>query len=137
MPKIGAQFEFNSAQPNFKRDQYETVEAMRAVRLEDVDRGHISYCKETKRHYAFDRDGQHTVDPILGLWSKFDDGRMDPMSLGEYHRLDELEPRLYFIVDSKGILQRIYYGSFLLGKKAADGESISVGFPMPIPFIFA
>jgi hypothetical protein len=62
---------------------------------------------------------------------------MDPMSLGEYHRLDELEPRLYFIVDSKGVLQRIYYGSFLLGKKAADGESISVGFPMPIPFIFA
>ena len=60
MPQIKDSFILNSNVPNFTRDSFDTWEDMILVDPDNIDKGHISYCKETKKHYIF-----HNEDDVL------------------------------------------------------------------------
>lgn len=134
MPKIGAGFDLQSSQPNFKRDQFNSISEMRDCTLKDIDQGHVSYCNETKRHYVFNKDGKNINDPTTGFWSLWSGSPTEPISMMQYLSMEH-DNILYFITDSHDVLTRIYYGNTLIARKADSGEMMSVGFPMPIPFI--
>ena len=53
MPQISSNFILRSKLPNFERDAFDTYNSMIAVNSDWMDEGHISYCKETKKHYIF------------------------------------------------------------------------------------
>ena len=67
MPKLGSQIIFNSKKANFARDHFDTLAAMRAVDTRYIDKGHISYCKETDKHYTF-QDTDVSYDSTTGYW---------------------------------------------------------------------
>ena len=51
--QINNNFDYKGNQPNFERDQFETLELMRSADERSFDNGHISYCIETDEHYVF------------------------------------------------------------------------------------
>ena len=53
MPQIKSTFILRSKAPNFERDSFETLLSMRNVNPGWMDEGHISYCRETRKHYVF------------------------------------------------------------------------------------
>lgn len=57
-----------SRKPNFDRDQFETLEAMRSVRDSYMDDGHIAFCIEDGTTYRFRHSNQ--FDPSTGKWRK-------------------------------------------------------------------
>lgn len=63
-------------------------------------------------------------------------GIMPPMTFNEYDEIEEKEYSLYFIVNTIGELDRVYYKGTLIARKRTDGESISLGFPIVLPIIF-
>lgn len=67
MPKIGANFQFNSADPNFSRDSYATLASMAAVTI--IDDGHLAYCQEDGNTYKF--NSANEIDPTTGQWRLF------------------------------------------------------------------
>jgi hypothetical protein len=46
-------FNYGGKKPNFVRDQFETIKAMNEYPADYIDEGHISYCKEDKKHYKW------------------------------------------------------------------------------------
>ena len=66
---IGDNFNYSGRKPNFSRDSYETLAALRAVRDSDVDDGHLAYCAEDRRTYKF--GSFNTVDSRMGKWRVF------------------------------------------------------------------
>lgn len=53
MPQISSNFILRSKSPNFERDCFATWDEMKSVNSAWMDEGHISYCKETRKHYVF------------------------------------------------------------------------------------
>ena len=47
--KIGANLDFRGKDPNFARDQFETLSEMKSISDNAIDEGHISYCKDRPR----------------------------------------------------------------------------------------
>ena len=64
--QIGVNFEYKGKLSNFARDSFETLTDMRNVLDNDIDKGHISYCVETGKHYTFNRN--NAIDVITGKW---------------------------------------------------------------------
>lgn len=64
MPKIGANFVFDSTSPNFERDRFDTLAEMKAYNI--IDDGHQSYCAETGNRYEFKSTNE--PDNTLGKW---------------------------------------------------------------------
>ena len=62
-------------------------------------------------------------------------GIMPPMTFNEYDAIEEKQSTLYFIVDDNGELTKIFYGTFLVARKGANGE-VAFGFPLVFPFVF-
>lgn len=56
MPQISSNFILRSKLPNFERDSFDTWNDMIAVDSAWMDEGHISYCKEKRKHYVFSSD---------------------------------------------------------------------------------
>ena len=76
MPQIGANFQFTSRQPNFERDQFDTVAHMADCRI--CDEGHKCYCLENQKTYEFtsvDSNGD-AIQPnqTTGYWHEFNSG---------------------------------------------------------------
>lgn len=69
MPKIGANFQFESREPNFERDSFKTLSEMKACTI--IDKGHKSYCQEDGKTYEFNQDNE--LDEITGMWRVFRD----------------------------------------------------------------
>lgn len=61
-----------------------------------------------------------------------------PMTQAEYNKLKKAGALKYMIysVYKNGELSRLYFGNTLIGKKAEEGEQISVGLPLVFPFVF-
>lgn len=57
-----------SRKPNFERDQFETLEAMRSVKDSQMDDGHIAFCIEDGTTYRFRHS--NAFDPSTGKWRK-------------------------------------------------------------------
>lgn len=65
---IGDNFNYQGQKPNFERDSFDTLESMVSYPETSIDDGHISYCKETKKHYIFNSSNKSTD---TGKWREF------------------------------------------------------------------
>lgn len=67
--KIGANFAYNGKLPNFERDSFETKAAMKAFNENNIDEGHLSYCKEDGNIYQY--KSANSIDATTGKWRIF------------------------------------------------------------------
>lgn len=65
---IGDNFNYQGQKPNFERDSFDTLESMTSYPETSIDNGHISYCKETKKHYIYNSSNESTN---TGKWREF------------------------------------------------------------------
>lgn len=69
MITIGSGFQFfGSTDPNFSRDKAATLADLKAVGVNDIDRGHIVFCDATGKHYVFRPTGSETLDDSTGYF---------------------------------------------------------------------
>lgn len=63
-------FSYQGAKPNFVRDQFDTLAAMKAFRESSLPpHGFITYCIETDKYYKFDIDNE--IDESTGKWKEY------------------------------------------------------------------
>lgn len=62
-------------------------------------------------------------------------GGCTQMTLSDFQKITPRN-KLYFILDSKGDLMRIYFGSTMIARKTDNGQ-VTIGFPARLPFLFA
>lgn len=67
--KIGANFAYNGKLSNFERDSFETKAAMKAFNENNIDEGHLSYCKEDGNIYQY--KSANSIDATTGKWRLF------------------------------------------------------------------
>lgn len=66
MIQVADNFNYRRKKPNFDRDSFDTLQDMKNYSENSLDDGHISYCKETNKHYKFNSNNQS--DPTTGKW---------------------------------------------------------------------
>lgn len=66
MIQVVDNFNYRGKKPNFDRDSFDTLYDMKNYSENSLDDGHISYCKETGKHYKFNSNNQS--DPTTGKW---------------------------------------------------------------------
>ena len=66
MIQVVDNFNYRGKKPNFDRDSFDTLQDMKNYSENSLDDGHISYCKETDKHYKFNSNNQS--DPTTGKW---------------------------------------------------------------------
>ena len=64
MIQVVDNFNYRGKKPNFDRDSFDTLQDMKNYSENSLDDGHISYCKETNKHYKFNSNNQS--DPTTG-----------------------------------------------------------------------
>lgn len=69
---IGDNFNYQGQKPNFERDSFDTIAAMKAYPETSLDDGHLSYCKEDGKRYEY--KSSNSVDPTIGKWREFESG---------------------------------------------------------------
>lgn len=72
MIQVADNFNYRGKKPNFDRDSFDTLQDMKNYSENSLDDGHISYCKETNKHYTL--IGTKTYDKFGNelTWSKSD-----------------------------------------------------------------
>lgn len=66
MIQVADNFNYRGKKPNFDRDSFDTLQDMKNYSENSLGDGHISYCKETNKHYKFNSNNQS--DPTTGKW---------------------------------------------------------------------
>lgn len=66
MIQVADNFNYRGKKPNFDRDSFDTLQDMKNYSENSLDDGHISYRKETNKHYKFNSNNQS--DPTTGKW---------------------------------------------------------------------
>ena len=66
MIQVADNFNYRGKKPNFDGDSFDTLQDMKNYSENSLDDGHISYCKETDKHYKFNSNNQS--DPTTGKW---------------------------------------------------------------------
>lgn len=66
MIQVADNFNYRGKKPNFDRDSFDTLQDMKNYSENSLDDGHISYCKETGKHYKFNSNNQS--DSTTGKW---------------------------------------------------------------------
>lgn len=66
MIQVADNFNYRGKKPNFDRGSFDTLQDMKNYSENSLDDGHISYCKETDKHYKFNSNNQS--DPTTGKW---------------------------------------------------------------------
>lgn len=66
MIQVADNFNYRGKKPNFDRDSFDTLQDMKNYSENSLDDSHISYCKETSKHYKFNSNNQS--DPTTGKW---------------------------------------------------------------------
>lgn len=111
MLTIGAGFKLSgTTDPNFSRDVADTLADLASVGLNDLDRGHIVFCKANGKYYSFDRDGSGTRSYLTGYFTEFSTGGGGETPSGipahvfltqsSYDALQEKDSEtLYFIIE--------------------------------------
>jgi len=74
--KIGDNFSYQGKKPNFDRDNFDTLAAMKAYPETSIDEGHISYCKEDGKNYQY--KSANSVNATTGKWREFKSGDSYP-----------------------------------------------------------
>ena len=76
--KVGDNFSYQGAKPNFERDTFATLSAMKSFPTTSIDEGHISLVLETGKRYKY--SASNTVDDTLGKWRLVVDTALDATS---------------------------------------------------------
>lgn len=66
MIQVADNFNYRGKKPNFDRDSFDTLYDTKNYSENSLDDGHISYCKETGKHYKFNSNNQS--DSTTGKW---------------------------------------------------------------------
>lgn len=78
---IGDNFSYNGKKPNFERDSFETLAALKAIAEANIDNGHIAYCAETNKHYIF--NDSNSDDATTGKWRVLESEFSDKVDISE------------------------------------------------------
>ena len=76
--KVGDNFSYKGQKPNFERDTFATLAAMKSFPTTSIDEGHISLCLEDGKRYKY--SASFSVDPTLGKWRRVIDSVLDASS---------------------------------------------------------
>lgn len=69
---LGANISYKGRLPLDDRNSFNTILDMVSFPESSLDEGHISYCKETDKHYKFNSDNE--TDSQTGKWREFNSG---------------------------------------------------------------
>ena len=121
MPQIGANFQFTSRQPNFERDQFDTIARMAACTV--CDEGHKCYCLENQKTYEFtsvDSNGD-AIEPneTTGYWHEFSSGGNGDVTGATIGSGTSAQN----VTKVGGVLQFPAYPTVPINKIKVDGES--------------
>lgn len=120
--KTGDNFLYRGKKPLDSRDTFDTILAMTTFNESSLDDGHISYVKETDKHYKF--NSANEVDMTLGKWREFN-GSGSSVSDGKV-KLDSTADAKYLneLLDDATI--KIDETSKRLVVKKIDGQTVTV-----------
>lgn len=121
-------FSYGGKKANFDRDQFTTLAEMRAYSPDFLDEGHISYCKEDKKHYKwtgteweeFQSGGGGGYEPPVGgipktdlaedvqiSLGKADTALQEHQSLAEYAKKSEVPTKTSQLTNDEGFLTEV------------------------------
>ena len=75
---VGDNFSYKGQKPNFERDTFSTLAAMKSFPTTSIDEGHISLCLEDGKRYKY--SASFSNDPTLGKWRRVIDSVLDASS---------------------------------------------------------
>lgn len=115
MIQVADNFNYRGKKPNFDRDSFDTLQDMKNYSENSLDDGHISYCKETDKHYKFNSNNQS--DPTTGKWVEQHEAvPADEEDITEQNGTLQLANKTYDKQSFSG-LSRVYLRKNIVGDK--------------------
>lgn len=115
MIQVADNFNYRGKKPNFDRDSFDTLQDMKNYSENSLDDGHISYCKETNKHYKFNSNNQS--DPTTGKWVEQHEAvPADEEDITEQNGTLQLANKTYDKQSFSG-LSRVYLRKNIVGDK--------------------
>ena len=115
MIQVADNFNYRGKKPNFDRDSFDTLQDMKNYSENSLDDGHISYCKETDKHYKFNSNNQS--DPTTGKWVEQHEAvPADEEDITEQNGTLQLANKTYDKQSFRG-LGRVYLRKNIVGDK--------------------
>lgn len=115
MIQVADNFNYRGKKPNFDRDSFDTLQDMKNYSENSLDDGHISYCKETNKHYKFNSNNQS--DPTTGKWvEQHESVPADEEDITEQNGTLQLANKTYDKQSFSG-LGRVYLRKNIVGDK--------------------
>lgn len=115
MIQVADNFNYRGKKPNFDRDSFDTLQDMKNYSENSLDDGHISYCKETDKHYKFNSNNQS--DPTTGKWVEQHEAvPADEEDITEQNGTLQLANKTYDKQSFSG-LGRVYLRKNIVGNK--------------------
>lgn len=115
MIQVADNFNYRGKKPNFDRDSFDTLQDMKNYSENSLDDGHISYCKETDKHYKFNSNNQS--DPTTGKWvEQYEAVPADEEDITEQNGTLQLANKTYDKQSFSG-LGRVYLRKNIVGDK--------------------
>lgn len=118
MIQVADNFNYRGKKPNFDRDSFDTLQDMKNYSENSLDDGHISYCKETDKHYKFNSNNQS--DPTTGKWVEQHEAvPADEEDITEQNGTLQLANKTYDKQSFSG-LGRVYLRKNIVGNNTYD-----------------
>lgn len=118
MIQVADNFNYRGKKPNFDRDSFDTLQDMKNYSENSLDDGHISYCKETDKHYKFNSNNQS--DPTTGKWVEQHEAvPADEEDITEQNGTLQLANKTYDKQSFSG-LGRVYLRKNIVGNNTCD-----------------
>lgn len=118
MIQVADNFNYMGKKPNFDRDSFDTLQDMKNYSENSLDDGHISYCKETDKHYKFNSNNQS--DPTTGKWVEQHEAvPADEEDITEQNGTLQLANKTYDKQSFSG-LGRVYLRKNIVGNNTYD-----------------
>lgn len=115
MIQVADNFNYRGKKPNFDRDSFDTLYDMKNYSENSLDDGHISYCKETGKHYKFNSNNQS--DSTTGKWVEQHEAvPADEEDITEQNGTLQLANKTYDKQSFSG-LGRVYLRKNIVGNK--------------------
>ena len=115
MIQVADNFNYRGKKPNFDRDSFDTLQDMKNYSENSLDDGHISYCKETGKHYKFNSNNQS--DSTTGKWVEQHEAvPADEEDITEQNGTIQLANKTYDKQSFSG-LGRVYLRKNIVGDK--------------------
>lgn len=120
--KIGDNFSYQGKKPNFDRDSFDTLAAMKAFPETSIDEGHISYCKEDGKNYQY--KAANSVDATTGKWREFISGE-DVYSIESYNLVvSDRRSRSLTEEQYNNLKNAIESSKIIIGKTVSGGKVV-------------